>query len=43
MCLRQVNTSAFKEGWMVKLKLSNPAELESLLDAATYAKTIADN
>eukprot|EP00242_Pyramimonas_sp_CCMP2087_P010741 CAMPEP_0198198376 /NCGR_PEP_ID=MMETSP1445-20131203/1849_1 /TAXON_ID=36898 /ORGANISM="Pyramimonas sp., Strain CCMP2087" /LENGTH=163 /DNA_ID=CAMNT_0043867921 /DNA_START=110 /DNA_END=601 /DNA_ORIENTATION=- len=38
-----VNTSAFKEGWMVKLKLSNPAELESLLDATAYAKTIADN
>jgi glycine cleavage system H protein len=31
-----VNTSPEAEGWFFKLKLSNPAELEGLMDADAY-------
>ena len=31
-----VNTSAEADGWMTKVKLSNPAELDGLMDAAGY-------
>jgi glycine cleavage system H protein len=31
-----VNNSPYGDGWMIKLKLSNAAELTSLLDAAAY-------
>jgi glycine cleavage system H protein len=36
-----VNTSPYDAGWMMKLKLANPADAEALLDAAAYEKTIA--
>jgi glycine cleavage system H protein len=35
-----VNQDAYQGGWMLKLKLSNPAEVDALLDAAAYAKLI---
>ena len=31
-----INTDPYGEGWMVEIKLSDPAEVESLLDAAAY-------
>lgn len=31
-----VNNDAYGEGWMVKIKLSNPAEVDTLLDAKAY-------
>jgi len=31
-----VNTDPYGEGWMVKMKISNPSDAESLMDAATY-------
>lgn len=31
-----VNTSPEKEGWLFKLKISNPLELDSLMDRNTY-------
>jgi glycine cleavage system H protein len=31
-----VNTDPYGQGWFVKLRLSDPAELESLMDAAAY-------
>lgn len=31
-----VNTDAFGEGWFVKLRLSDPTELEDLMDEPTY-------
>ena len=31
-----VNTDPYGEGWMVKIRLSNPEELNELMDAATY-------
>ena len=33
-----LNRAPFDGGWMLKLKLANPAEASALLDAATYAK-----
>lgn len=33
-----VNKDCYGAGWMVKLKLSNPAETAGLLDAAAYEK-----
>jgi glycine cleavage system H protein len=35
-----VNQDAFGNGWMIKVKPSNPAELTKLFDAATYQKKI---
>ncbi len=35
-----VNTAAFTEGWLFKVKLSAAEELEKLLPAAKYAKEI---
>ena len=32
-----VNSSAEADGWMAKVKLSDPGELDSLMDAAAYA------
>jgi len=33
-----VNTAPYDGGWILKLKLSNPAEADALLSAADYAK-----
>ena len=33
-----VNSSAEADGWMAKVKLSDTAELDSLMDADAYAK-----
>lgn len=35
-----VNKDPYGEAWMVKVELSNPAELEGLLDAAAYQAKI---
>ncbi len=35
-----VNKDALGAGWMIKVRASNPSELNSLLDAATYQKKI---
>ena len=35
-----VNHDPYGEGWMVKVKLTNPAELDHLLDAASYSDLI---
>lgn len=31
-----VNSKPYEDGWMIKIKLSNPAEVDELLDAAAY-------
>ena len=36
----KVNKDPYGEGWMVKIKMTNPAELDSLLSAEDYAKLI---
>ena len=33
-----VNRDPYGAGWLLKLKLSNPAEAAALMDAAAYAK-----
>ena len=33
-----VNSAPYEGGWMMKLKLANPADAASLLDAAAYEK-----
>ena len=35
-----VNRDAYGEGWLVKVKMSNPAEYDVLLGAADYEKLI---
>jgi glycine cleavage system H protein len=35
-----VNEDPYSEGWLVKVKLSDPAETESLMDAATYEASL---
>jgi glycine cleavage system H protein len=35
-----VNSDPYENGWMIKIKLSNPSELDSLLDAAAYKEII---
>jgi glycine cleavage system H protein len=37
-----LNTDPHGAGWLVKVKLTNPAELSSLLDAAAYEAFIAE-
>ncbi len=35
-----VNTDPFGEGWMVKIKISDTAQLDGLMDAAAYESLI---
>ena len=35
-----VNNDPYGEGWMIKVTVDNPAELDTLLDAADYEKLI---
>jgi glycine cleavage system H protein len=36
-----VNSDPYGEGWMVKMTVSNPADVQALMDAATYEKQVA--
>ena len=36
-----VNSDPYGEGWMVKMTLSDPSQLEGLMDAAAYASLVA--
>lgn len=35
-----VNTSPYEDGWLIKIRMDAPLELEALLDAETYQKQI---
>lgn len=35
-----VNNDPYGEGWMMRMKLANPADAESLMDAAAYQKLV---
>ncbi len=35
-----VNSSPFDEGWMIRVKLSDPSQLDDLMTAEAYAKLI---
>ena len=36
-----VNKDPYGKGWMVKIRVSDPAELASLMDAAAYGTSVA--
>jgi len=36
-----VNSDPYEKGWMVKVKIDNPAELDELMDAAAYTNLVA--
>lgn len=36
----QINEDPYGEGWLIKVRLSNPSEQEALLDAAAYEATL---
>ena len=36
-----VNSSPYEDGWIIKIKLTNPSELEELMDAAAYGAVIS--
>lgn len=38
----QVNASPYGEGWLLKIRMENPAELEHLLSASEYEQLIAE-
>ena len=37
-----INDSPYDDGWLIKVKLSNPDELEDLMDADSYDTEIAE-
>ncbi len=36
-----INADPYGEGWLVRVRLTDPAEAESLMDAAAYEATLA--
>jgi glycine cleavage system H protein len=36
-----INDDPYAEGWLVRVKLSDPAEADALMDAATYEASLA--
>jgi len=37
-----VNSDPYGDGWMIRLKLADPTEVDELLDAAAYDALIAE-
>lgn len=35
-----VNTDPYNEGWMIRMKVDNPADVQSLMDAAAYSNVV---
>lgn len=38
-----LNADSYEQGWMVKIELSNPAELDEMMDQAGYVKFLAES
>jgi len=38
----KINEDPYGEGWLVRVKLSNPSEVDELLDVAAYRKLLED-
>jgi len=38
-----VNSDPYGEAWMIKIKISDPSELDQLMDVDTYIKFLADH
>ncbi|HEX4957071.1 MAG TPA: glycine cleavage system protein GcvH [Lacibacter sp.] len=36
-----VNNDPYGEGWMIKMTVTNPADVEALMDAAAYSSSVA--
>ena len=36
----QINDAPYEGGWLVKIKMANPAEADDLMDAAAYEATL---
>jgi len=36
-----VNNDPYGEGWMVKMKINNPADVEALMKAAAYEAQVS--
>ena len=37
----QINEDPYGEGWLVKIKLSDPSELDSLMDSESYQSSLS--
>ncbi len=37
----QINEDSYGEGWLVKIKLSDPSEVDSLMDADSYQQSLS--
>ena len=37
----KVNTDPYGEGWMIKMKVDDPGDVNSLMDATAYEKVVA--
>ena len=37
----QINEDSYGEGWLVKIKLSDPSEADSLMDAESYRSSLS--
>ena len=37
----QINEDSYGEGWLVKIKLSDPSEADSLMDAESYRQSLS--
>ena len=37
-----VNTDPYGDGWIIKIRLSDPSQLDSLMDQAAYDKVISE-
>ena len=37
----QINDDSYGEGWLVKVKLSDPSELDDLMDAESYRNSLS--
>lgn len=35
-----INQSPYEKGWMIRIKIQNPGELDALLSASAYEKTL---
>ena len=39
----RINDDPYGEGWLVKVKLSDPSQVDALMDAAAYRELLADD
>jgi len=39
---QKVNTDTYGEGWLIKIEISDPSQLDSLLDAEAYKSQIGE-